>query len=67
MRTILCLIVAVAALTALATTASARSRSSCQTNRTFMQASRAGALPAVYSALHGGAAKISLNCSRPRQ
>ena len=68
MRSIVYLVTAVCALVAVATTASAGSASSCQTNRTFAQASRDGALPAIYAALHGGAMpKTSLNCSQSRR
>jgi hypothetical protein len=65
MRTIVCLLIAVAALTAVVATAGAGSVSSCQTNRTFMQASRNGALPAIYAALHGGVDPKVL-CSQSR-
>jgi hypothetical protein len=67
MRTIVCLVMAVSALAAVSSTASAGSASSCQTNSTFEQAARNGALPAVYAALHGGApSKAPLNCSLRR-
>lgn len=63
MRTIVCLVVALGALAALAATAGART-ASCQTNRTFMQASQRGQLPAVYAAIHGVAVpKALLSCS----
>jgi hypothetical protein len=65
MRSIICLVTAVCALTAVATTASASSGSSCQTNRTFQQAAKNGALPAIYAALHGGA-PVSANCFQSR-
>lgn len=38
-----------------ATPAAVGQRSSCQTNRTFAQAARAGVMPAIMAALHGGA------------
>jgi hypothetical protein len=56
MRAFVYLVTAVCALTAVATTASAGNASSCQKNLTFQQAARGGALPAIYAALHGGAA-----------
>jgi hypothetical protein len=66
MRTIVCLVTAVCALSAVATTASAGSGSSCQTNRTFEQAAKNGVLPAVYAALHGGAIPNTSLCSQSR-
>jgi hypothetical protein len=56
MRAIACLAAVIATLAALTGTASPGRPSSCRTNRTFMEASRDGTLPAIYAALHGGAA-----------
>lgn len=68
MRTIVYLVTAVGLAAAMATTASAGSSPSCHANHTFAQAARAGALPAVYAALHGAALPQAsvLDCS-PRR
>jgi hypothetical protein len=68
MRTIVYLVTAVGLLAGVAATAGAGNGQSCPTNRTFEQASRDGALPAVYATLHGGATPRSsfLDCSPTR-
>jgi hypothetical protein len=63
MRVIFCLIaiVSVSAVFA-AGGAAAKSGSRCKNIRTYQQAAQAGEMPAIVSALHGGA-PITLTCS----
>ena len=69
MRVIVCLIAIVSATVALAATgASARVGSQCKNIRTYQQAVKAGEMPAIVSALHGGApiSNTGLDCSTRR-
>ena len=64
MRVVFCLIaiVSVSAVFA-ASGAAAKSGSQCKDIRSYTQAAQAGELPAIVSALHGGA-PIALTCSK---
>ena len=64
MRAIVYLVTVIALAAVTATASAGSSRSSCQANRTFQQASQNGSLPAIYAAVHGAAAPnaSSLDC-----
>jgi hypothetical protein len=61
MRTIFCLITIVSVSAVATSGAAAKRGSQCKDIRTFQQAVQAGEMPAIVSALHGGA-PITMGC-----